>query len=100
MYTSMKISVFAPSIASTSAGKYCSPLRSSVSRLPSTYSGTLEFRAQREVIGKERPGRAAMHLRVHDLEAAHVDAIEAHDRQHAREGAQMPAARRGRHLGH
>src|SRR5688572_20536168 len=100
MYDSTKTSVCAASIAATSSGKYCSPLVSRPMRLPAWYSGTLELRAHREVVRQERPGRAAVHLRLQHREAAHVDAVQAEDRQHARVGAQMTAECGERSLRH
>src|SRR5213596_1731159 len=90
-------------MASTRAGKYCAPFLSSVSRLPATYCmrlGALELRADRQMIRQHRPGLAAMHARGCDLEAAHVNAIEPQQRQHAGEGRQRAAVMRHRHLGH
>src|SRR2546428_747037 len=90
-------------MASTRAGKYCAPFLSSVSRLPATYCmrlRALELRADRQVIRQHRPGLAAMHPRGGDLEAAHVNAVEPQQRQHAGEGRQRAAVMRHRHLGH
>src|SRR5947207_14153780 len=90
-------------MASTRAGKYCAPFLSSVSRLPATYCmrlRALELRADREVVRQHRPRPAAVYARGCDLEAAHVNAIEPQQRQHAGEGRQRAAVMRHRHLGH
>src|SRR6185295_16158218 len=94
---------FAASMARTSAGKYCSPLRSKVSRFPPTSrmaSGTLDLGAHRQVVGEQRPGPAAVHLRASDAETAHVDAVQAQDGQQAREGTCRATMVRERDLGH
>src|SRR2546425_1793517 len=80
-----------------------SPFLSSVSRLPATYCmrlGALELRADRQMTRQHRPGLAAMHPRGRDLEAAHVNAVEPQQRQHARIGRQRAAVMRHGDLGH
>src|SRR5204862_6819793 len=90
-------------MASTRAGKYCAPFLSSVSRLPATSwlrLRALELRADREVVRQHGPRPAAVYARGCDLEAAHVNALEPQQRQHAGEGRQRAAVMRHRHLGH
>src|SRR5258708_37896676 len=90
-------------MALPSAGKYRSPFFSSVRRLPPTNrtaSAPSQLGADREVVREHRPGLAAVHARLGDVEAAHVNAVEPEERQQARGGARRPPRIGNRYLGH
>src|SRR5881396_2593177 len=95
----MKISRCAPRIAASSAGKYSTPERSSVSRFPGRNSTAmpgdlleLQVRGKGGVVGQAPPHRPVVHVRVAHAESAHIDTVQTQHREGAREGAHRLAA--------
>src|SRR5258708_19775888 len=87
----------------TGGGKDRSPFFRRVRRLPPTNrtaSAPSQLGADREVVREHRPGLAAVHARLGDVEAAHVNAVEPEERQQARVGARPPPRIANPYLAH